>query len=71
VNEPLLAERWLGEDALEAGLVPGPRVPDAVLMGPNGRRVERVVEFAGSYSRERIAEFCNWAMRHQIAFDLW
>jgi hypothetical protein len=70
-SSPEVAERWIGEDVIAPGLVPSGRIPDAVLLARRDAGIERVIEFIGSYTPERVAEFCEWAMTHNLPFELW
>lgn len=58
VRRPRMAAMWLGEGAFpKLGFdIKGMKDPDAYLINPTGT-AERVIEFAGSYSADHLANF--------------
>ena len=58
IGRPRMAAQWLGEAAFpKLGFdIKGMKDPDAFLVAENGA-IERIVEFAGSYSAEHLTRF--------------
>lgn len=68
-ERPAEAEAWVGEDVF-APRRRGEKLPDAVLLGPDGE-VTLAVEFAGSYGPERVARFHEDCAQRGTAYELW
>lgn len=66
---PSRAARWVGEDVF-AREHRGTKLPDAFLCNELGRP-ESVVEFAGSYSTERIEAFHEYCAEEGLPYELW
>ena len=68
-QDPELAQRWLGEDALtKAGY--GVKDPDAYLLDDDGSPF-RVVEFGGKYDARRVRDFHDHCEERSLAYELW
>ena len=65
-------ETWIGEDAWRAFWPLGmqTKLPDAVLLDSQ-QRVVRVIEFAGRYSRQRLARFHRYWIRQRTPYEIW
>lgn len=74
-NYPEWAQAWRGEDLL-AHTRRGEKVPDAFIVNAS-EEVCCVIEFGGSYSAERVRDFCEDNMQREVAgqrglpFQLW
>jgi len=65
------AERWMSGDELRASRrwYFGDRVPDAVIVCSDGEQVEQIVEFGGSYNRQKLEAMHE---EFQIApYEIW
>lgn len=67
---PEEAHRWVGEEALKPHRERGEKLPDAVLVDEHGE-IELAIEFAGSYSANRVAEFHNDCLERELPYELW
>ena len=67
---PGLVQLWRGEDVFKADRQGGEKVPDALVVRPDGEP-ELAVEFAGSYGPERVADFHGYCEAKELAYQLW
>lgn len=68
-TRPELAPTWTSEAALGSrGLGRNDRLPDAVVWVDNR---PQVVEFAGSYSADKLREFHEYCERMDLPYELW
>ncbi|HWL93116.1 MAG TPA: hypothetical protein VNT79_06250 [Phycisphaerae bacterium] len=57
-GDPQLAKRWVSENELYAdGRGRNERLPDALIRGRRAGEPPRIVEFGGSYSKAKLADF--------------
>jgi hypothetical protein len=69
-NEPTL--QWISEDIYRSWFVRSAKdkVPDALLIDPDGNVVKRVLEYGGQYSRRRLEAFHRyWSTR--APYEIW
>lgn len=69
-TRPTEATLWKGEGIISP-LRRKKKVPDAIIAGDFIWPPRLVVEFAGSYSRERIQVFHWFCEKEQLAYELW
>ena len=69
-TRPAEATLWKGEGIISP-LRRRRKVPDAIIAGDFIWPPHLVVEFAGSYSRERIQVFHWFCEKEQLAYELW
>lgn len=68
-RQSAVAARWISED-LYRRRQPGGKVPDAAIVGANGS-IDCWIEFAGSYSAQRIRSFHRCCAREGVPYELW
>lgn len=68
-EQPDLAKFWVSESSLvQSARVAGMRLPDAMIQGPEERKV---IEFGGAYSKSKLAEFHAFCCQEKLAYEVW
>ena len=70
-RESRIAGNWISEDVFRAywNVARRSKIPDAIIVDANDH-VQRVIEFGGRYSRQRLEEFHRfWAGR--VPYEIW
>lgn len=69
-SNPSVAATWRSEEVIRNSRkdAPGERLPDALVRTND---TDRIIDFGGSYSPEKIEGFHRWAARKAIGYELW
>lgn len=65
---PALMPSWISEERLREEKSYGEKLPDAILRAPDG---ERVIEFGGAYSKEKLIRFHEHCVEKMLPYELW
>ena len=64
----VITAQWVSEEGLRQSKQAGEKLPDAMLRTPQG---ERVIEFGGAYSKEKLALFHIYCLEKAFPYELW
>lgn len=69
-NTPDLARTWASEETIRRSRpnAPGEKLPDAIVRTDGG---EKIIDFGGEYSAEKIESFHHWAEKKAIGYEFW
>ena len=65
---PALFPYWISEERLREEKSYGEKLPDALLRPPEG---ERVLEFGGAYSKDKLKRFHAHCAEKRLPYELW
>lgn len=69
-TSPQLAECWQSEETIRRSRpnAPGEKLPDAIVRFNGG---QKVVDFGGEYSAEKLESFHRWAEEKALPYEFW
>jgi len=70
ISKPELAANWIGEGMISV-VGKTRNVPDAIIGEPDVWPPQLVIEFAGSYGKDRIKRFHEHCHRESLPYELW
>lgn len=68
--EPSVIKHWVSEETIKRGRpkVRGEKLPDAMI---RTETFERVIEFGGEYSKEKLIAFHEWCLKKSLPYEIW
>lgn len=69
-HRPQLATQWVSEAWIKQSRpdAPGEKLPDAMIRTPYG---STIVDFGGSYTKQKLADFHAFCVRRSTPYELW
>lgn len=68
LSPAIITAQWISEEGLRQQKQAGEKLPDAILRTPLG---DRVIEFGGAYSREKLRLFHDYCREKALPYELW
>lgn len=70
IHLPAKASKWIGERGIAFRRKKG-KIPDAIIGDAGAWPPELIIEFAGSYGKDRLLQFHKFCERESIPYELW